>query len=468
MLREKVTFLRRLIKSADAMIAVSSFFVACFFSGAAHSLCREKLFLPASAVFLFSWLIALSYSGIYDSLRTRRILLVLFLIIKAAAISFFLNGACFYIFHLHDLSRMLIGISTVICAGLIFVSRLLLMLFFRSFRRRGYNYRRILIIGSGKRARRFIALVQEHEEWGLKISGVVDRDPALKGTRVMEYTVLGTFDDIPRIIHENVIDEVVFVVPRSWLDSIEDIILFLEAHGLTIHVALDYFELKIARARQNDLHGFPLLTFESTPYKAWQLAVKRVWDIFVSLSLLLLLSPFFALIAVIIKTGSRGPVFFRQKRCGLNGRKFTLYKFRTMVADAEQRLDKLRGMNEMSGPVFKIKNDPRLTRVGHFLRKFSIDEFPQLWNVLNGQMSLVGPRPPLPEEVAKYDYWQRRRLSMKPGLTCLWQVGGRNKIRDFNEWLRLDLEYIDRWSIGLDVLILLRTIPAVLSGRGAG
>ncbi|MFZ2385312.1 MAG: sugar transferase [Candidatus Omnitrophota bacterium] len=468
MLRERVTFLRRLMKGADAVIAVSSFLAACLISGSAHSLCRDKLIFPAAAVFLFSWLIALSYSGIYDSLRTRRILLVLFLIVKAAAISLIINAACFYIFHLQDLSRMLIGISTILCAGVVFVSRLMLMLFSRFFRRRGYNFRRILIIGSGKRAKRFISLVEEHEEWGLKIVGVVDKDPALKGIRVMDYTVLGTFEDIPRVIHENVVDEVVFVVPRSWLDSIEGVILFLEAHGLVIHIALDYFELKIARARQNDLHGFPLLTFESTPYKAWQLVVKRLWDIFVSFTLLLLLSPVFALIAVIIKMGSRGPVFFRQKRCGLNGRKFTLYKFRTMVLDAEQRLDKLRGMNEMNGPVFKIKNDPRLTGVGHFLRKSSIDEFPQLWNVLNGQMSLVGPRPPLPEELAKYDYWQRRRLSMKPGLTCLWQVGGRNKIRDFNEWLMLDLEYIDRWSIGLDVLILLRTIPAVLSGRGAG
>ncbi len=468
MLKEKVTFLRRLIKAADVAIAAASFFAACALSGNAHYLCRNNLFLPALIVFLFSWFAALSYSGIYSSLRTRHIMLVMLLTAKAAAVSLVINGACFYIFHMHELSRLTIILGTIFCAGLIFVSRLGLILFFHFFRRRGYNYRRILIIGSGRRAQRFVSLVQEHEEWGLKIAGIVDRDPELKGRRVMEYTVLGTFEDIPRIIHENIVDEVVFVVPRSWLDSIEDIILFLEAHGLVIHVALDYFELKLARARQNDLHGFPLLTFESTPYKAWQLAIKRAWDILVSFTFLLLLSPVFALIALVIKAGSRGPVFFRQTRCGLNGRKFTLYKFRTMVEDAEDRLDELRAKNEMNGPVFKIKNDPRLTAAGHFLRKFSIDELPQLWNVLNGQMSLVGPRPPLPEEVEKYDYWQRRRLSMKPGLTCLWQVGGRNRIKDFNEWLRLDLEYIDRWSIGLDVLILLRTIPAVISGRGAG
>lgn len=468
MLKEKVTFLRKLMKAVDGVIAAASFSAACVLSGNAAFLFRDRLFFPAVTVFLFSWLIALSYSGIYDSLRTRRILLILFLTVKASVLSLLIGGACFYILHLHVLSRMLIGLSTVLCAGIIFLSRLMLMLFFRFFRRRGYNYRRILIVGSGRRAQRFISLVQEHEEWGLKITGLVDRDHALKGTRVLDYTVLGAFEDIPHIIHENIVDEVVFVVPRSWLESIEDIILFLEAHGLVIHVALDYFELKIARARQNDLHGFPLLTFESTPYKAWQLAIKRLWDMFVSFASLVLLSPVFALIALIIKAGSRGPVFFRQKRCGLNGRKFTLYKFRTMVVNAEEHLNNLRAMNEMRGPVFKIKNDPRLTGVGRFLRKFSVDELPQLWNVLKGQMSLVGPRPPLPAEVAKYDYWQRRRLSMKPGLTCLWQVGGRNKIKDFNEWLRLDLEYIDHWSIGLDVLILLRTIPAVLSGRGAG
>jgi len=232
-------------------------------------------------------------------------------------------------------------------------------------------------------------------------------------------------------------------------------------------VAVDYFKLKFSRAKQTDLGGFPLLTFESTPDRLWCLLIKRLFDAVSSGIALLVLAPIFAIIAIIIKATSKGPVFFRQKRCGLNGRTFILYKFRTMVEGAEARLDELIKHNEMNGPVFKMENDPRLTRVGKFLRKTSLDELPQLWNVFKGEMSLVGPRPPIPKEVEQYDNWQRRRLSMRPGIICLWQVNGRNRIVDFNEWARLDLEYIDNWSLGLDFKILLKTIPAVLFARGA-
>jgi lipopolysaccharide/colanic/teichoic acid biosynthesis glycosyltransferase len=171
-------------------------------------------------------------------------------------------------------------------------------------------------------------------------------------------------------------------------------------------------------------------------------------------------------VAVLIKLFSPGPVFFRQQRSGLNGAPFTLYKFRTMVTNAEQFKHELEAMNEMTGPVFKVTNDPRITPVGRFLRKTSIDEFPQLWNVLKGEMSLVGPRPPVPTEVQQYDPWHRRRLSMKPGLTCLWQISGRNRISDFDDWVRLDLEYIDRWNLALDFRILVRTVWAVVGGTG--
>jgi exopolysaccharide biosynthesis polyprenyl glycosylphosphotransferase len=232
-------------------------------------------------------------------------------------------------------------------------------------------------------------------------------------------------------------------------------------------VAVDYFELKFSRGKQTDMYGFPMMTFDSTPDKIGHLFIKRIFDVIISGLALVLLFPFFLIISIVIKLTSDGSVFFRQERCGLYGRKFNLYKFRTMVKDAEQKLDELRKHNEMAGPVFKMSNDPRLVPMGVFLRRFSIDELPQLWNVFRGDMSLVGPRPPLPKEVKEYDYWQRRRLSMKPGLSCLWQIKGRNKITDFNEWMKLDLEYIDKWSLGLDLNILLRTIPVVLFGVGA-
>jgi exopolysaccharide biosynthesis polyprenyl glycosylphosphotransferase len=225
--------------------------------------------------------------------------------------------------------------------------------------------------------------------------------------------------------------------------------------------------LKFSRAKQTDLFGFPLMTFESTSLKLGQLFFKRLFDFIVAGIGFILLTPFLFIVAILIKRTSVGPVFFKQLRCGMYGRKFVFYKFRTMIADAESKLKDISQYNEMNGPVFKMKNDPRITKVGKWLRKFSIDELPQLWNVIKGDMSLVGPRPPIPYEVEKYDIWQRRRLSMRPGITCLWQASGRSEIADFDEWMKLDLEYIDNWSLGLDFKILFKTIPMVLLGIGA-
>jgi exopolysaccharide biosynthesis polyprenyl glycosylphosphotransferase len=216
----------------------------------------------------------------------------------------------------------------------------------------------------------------------------------------------------------------------------------------------------------DELDGVPLLTFTTSPNNAFALALKRLLDIVLSFVLLVLGLPVVLLVAIAIKLTSSGSVLFRQTRCGLNGRRFTLYKFRTMVEGAEARQRELLPYNEMDGPVFKITDDPRVTTLGRVLRRFSLDELPQLWNVLKGDMSLVGPRPPIPEEVAKYQRWQRRRLAMKPGLTCLWQISGRNEL-PFQRWIELDLQYIDSWSPWLDFKILVKTIPAVLSGRGA-
>jgi exopolysaccharide biosynthesis polyprenyl glycosylphosphotransferase len=226
------------------------------------------------------------------------------------------------------------------------------------------------------------------------------------------------------------------------------------------------FDVKIAKARLTQLEDVPLLTFETVVAKEGQLFVKRIIDFVVSAVLLVLLAPVFIIVALAIKFNSKGPVLYRQTRVGLNGRKFTLYKFRTMFEGAEEKLTELEKLNEMGGPVFKMKKDPRITRLGRYLRKFSIDEFPQLFNVLVGHMSLVGPRPPIPEEVVQYEPWQRRRLSMRPGLTCIWQVSGRNKI-DFDDWMKLDLKYLDNWSLWLDFTIIMKTIPVVFFGIGA-
>ena len=467
MLKEHITVLRRLMIFFDLCIVAGSFFLGYFFWDRIQDLYPLSIYISLLPVLLIIWGGLLHFFGMYTSFRVRPMPELLFIVLKAAFFSFVIFSGYIYLFKLQNISRAFIIFVFTFSTLLISLEKAALVIFFRHIRKKGYNFRSILIIGTGKRAQRFIDVVHKHEEWGLKVIGLVDEDVSKVGSVVAGHKVLGSFKDVPDIIHNNIVDEVVFVVPRLWLHKIEEIMHFCEAEGLRVHVAVDYFDLKFSKAKQTDLNGFPLLTFESTPNKLWHLLIKRLFDLVFSGVALLILAPFFVIISIIIKATSEGPVFFRQKRCSLNGRTFTLYKFRTMVKDAETRLDELLRYNEMNGPVFKMENDPRLTRIGKFLRKTSIDELPQLWNVFKGDMSLVGPRPPIPKEVQQYDSWQRRRLSMRPGITCLWQVNGRNRIVDFDEWARLDLEYIDNWSLGLDFKILLKTIPAVLFTRGA-
>jgi exopolysaccharide biosynthesis polyprenyl glycosylphosphotransferase len=271
-------------------------------------------------------------------------------------------------------------------------------------------------------------------------------------------------------LHEHSVNSVVLSARRTVFGRIEEAIQACELEGIEAWLVADFFQTRISQTTIDDFCGRPLLVFRSGPQLAsWAGVVKQIIDVAGTLLLLVFALPLIFLpVAIIIKLTSPGPVFFRQKRAGLNGRPFTMYKFRTMVTNAEQLKQELAALNEMSGPVFKVANDPRVTRFGRWLRKKSIDEFPQLINVLQGDMSLVGPRPLPVEEVNRFDdLAHRRRLSVKPGLTCLWQVGGRNEVSDFKEWVRLDLEYIDHWSLWLDIKILWRTIPVVLMGKGA-
>jgi len=269
-----------------------------------------------------------------------------------------------------------------------------------------------------------------------------------------------------RLLRENVIDNVIFAAGKEFFSEIEKAVWTCETQGVQTWLAADLFKTTIAKARLEEFSGIPMLIFTTTPQKPWELFIKQLMDIVGSFILLVILSPLFLVVSVIIKSTSPGPVFFRQKRMGLRGEGFTLYKFRSMVSNAEMLRAELAAYNEMGGPAFKITDDPRITKFGKFVRKTSIDELPQLWNVFTGKMSLVGPRPFPWKDTEKYKDWQRRRLSMKPGLTCLWQIKGRNTV-GVDEWMRLDLEYIDNWSLWLDIKILLKTIPAVLTGLGA-
>ena len=269
-------------------------------------------------------------------------------------------------------------------------------------------------------------------------------------------------------LHNHSVFGVILSAKHTNFEQVEYVIRACELEGVEVWLVADFFSTQISRTSLDELLGRPLLIFRTTPEASWRIVVKQVMDLVGAALLLILAAPLFIGIALLIKFTSPGPILFRQQRSGLNGRPFTIFKFRTMVTNAEQFKHELSAMNEMTGPVFKVTNDPRITATGKFLRKWSLDELPQIFNVLRGEMSLVGPRPLPVDEVKRFENLShRRRLSVKPGLTCLWQVKGRNQINDFREWVRLDLEYIDNWSLGLDFKILLMTIPAVLRGTGA-
>ena len=275
-------------------------------------------------------------------------------------------------------------------------------------------------------------------------------------------------ENLARLLHEHSVNGVILNARHNYFEQVEHAIRTCELEGVEVWLIADFFRTDISHASFDDFHGHPVMVFRSTPEASWQGVVKQLIDFLVAFVAVVVLSIPFAFIALAIKLTSPGPILFRQKRCGLNGQPFTIFKFRTMETNAEQRKHELAAFNEMSGPVFKMKNDPRITPIGKFLRKFSIDEFPQLFNVLRGEMSLVGPRPLPVDEVRRFDdLAHRRRLSVKPGLTCLWQISGRNEVSDFKDWVRLDLEYIDNWSLWLDLKIIWRTIPIVLIGSGA-
>ena len=323
----------------------------------------------------------------------------------------------------------------------------------------------ILVVGGADEVRPLLDILERHRTWGFRVAGVVcpDDEPAQAVPGVL---VLGTISELPKILRHSTITQV-YMTGRAWdARTLRRVADTCEQVGVTFSMDANFLGLSIERADLLDFDGWGMLAFSSVPRNADALALKRLIDVAVSVVALAISAPLLAVVAVLIKLEDGGPVLFRQDRSGLYGRTFPMYKLRSMVVDAEARKADLAGRNEMSGPVFKLRGDPRVTRVGRWIRRLSLDEFPQFWNVLRGEMSLVGPRPPLPAEVSHYERWQMRRLSMKPGITCTWQVSGRNDV-DFDDWMRLDLEYIDNWSLVLDVVLIARTVPVVVLGRGA-
>lgn len=357
------------------------------------------------------------------------------------------------------------GISSIGLLG----NRSVLRLFLQRVRRRGRNMRYVLIVGTNPRAVAFARRIEATPEWGYGNLGCVDEEwPGLNEFNKTGLPLASDRRGLTEYLRNSVVDEVAIYLPlRSHYEEAARVASLCEQHGIIVRWEADIFGLRATRACSEEIDSVDMGGTLAARNDGLPQVVKRCLDIGGALTLLLLLSPFLAVIGLLIKLTSKGPVFFRQERVGLNKRRFLIFKFRTMIPGAEQMLAQLEKFNEVSGPVFKMKKDPRITPIGAWLRKTSIDEVPQLLNVLKGDMSLVGPRPlPVRDYQGFGEDWQRRRFSVRPGMTCLWQVQGRSSI-GFEQWMKLDLQYLDEWSLWLDFKILARTIPAVLKGSGA-
>lgn len=339
-------------------------------------------------------------------------------------------------------------------------------------RRSGYNYRHLLIVGCNERAFKLAARIEASPELGYKIVGfVAERGDAAIPVEVRReherWEIATQLPQLKSLLEEGTVDEMLVCLPvEERFQDVAQVIRLGQQLGVVVRLIPESDDVLLLKKLHIEFFEGDYVVTLFREQLLLQLFVKRLTDVVVSFVLLVLLSPLLVAVAIAIKLTSPGPVFFVQERMGMNKRRFRLYKFRSMVVDAERRRGEIANRNEMDGPVFKIKNDPRVTPVGRFIRKTSIDELPQLFNVLKGEMSLVGPRPPLPSEVRQYEWLFQRRLSIKPGLTCLWQVSGRNEV-SFKQWMELDRQYIESWSLWLDFKILLRTIPVVLLGKGA-
>lgn len=441
---------------------LKSLFPAVFASG----LSPFDNYLFLLVLILPLWGLMLSAAGFYRSHRTLPLWEEIWGAMKVAFGGTALLALAVYGLRLEFVSRLFLAVFGAVNFTFLATEKVALRLLSRWVRTRGFNFRTVLLVGTGQKAAQLADFLEAHPYWGFRVVGYLDDDNGGEIRHTNRWPCLGKITDLESVLMREVLDELIFVIEKGKLPEYEQALLAAERHGVRAHISMDIFPHVLARPVLEELDGIPLLSFTTTPSNPLQLAVKRAVDLCVSLILFLCTLPVQLVAALAIKMSSRGPIFFRQVRCGLNGRHFTLLKFRTMSAGAEGRLAEISHLNEMSGPVFKASKDPRLTPVGRLLRRHSIDELPQLLNVIRGDMSLVGPRPPLPEEVSRYQPWQHRRLSMKPGITCLWQVSGRNDL-DFDRWMALDLKYIDTWSPMLDLKILLKTVPAVLSGRGA-
>lgn len=474
MISQNLTILRRTQLVIDLTLTALAFHLTSLIPAVVpfdphFKVIPEALYFRTLVLILLTWAVLLLLSPKAYQYRVKTAGFLARQVLQIVAIGTAVLVLLFFIFGHPAQSRSTAALFAVCDFILLFGSRLALLKTLEHFRRKGYNYLRILVVGSTEHAEPVFERALRHPEWGIKPIGFVDWDKPkwLWGYRPLP--LVGLYEHLPVILTNGHIDALLFSDLPSELEKIRLSVEVCRKAGVTSYLFTNAVAGRVEEQTVSDGLSFldwPVLQLTGPLSLPRAITVKYTLDRLVAALGLALLSPFIFVIAAWIKTSSPGPVFYKQLRVGQNGRRFWMYKFRTMVADAEQKKKELLHKNEMSGPVFKMTDDPRVTKVGRFLRKTSLDELPQLFNVLMGEMSLVGPRPPLPEEVFHYRLEHRRRLSVRPGITCLWQVSGRNNV-DFEDWMKMDLAYIDGWSFWQDVKILFRTLPAVLTANGA-
>ena len=479
MLREQQKLLTAAHKTLDIILTAGAFIAAYFIKRLVlpvplRGLAIEPNYYIVLLMIIIIWYLTFASFRLYASYRRHTFSEIVLNMIKAVATGMAILFVAMYIFKIADVSRLLLGIFFLLNIGFLAVSKGLVYRTLNRYRKKGFNFRNVLIVGSRERAKDVINAIGFQLGAGFRVLGCLEIDPAQIGAGVKNgIRVIETVDSLKKILSEQVVDEIIFAMPLKKIPSADQHIALAEEMGVSVRIIPDwqihYLMYQPGKAAINfeDFLGIPSMAIRTTPPAQAALLLKSAFDIVVTGIAFLLFLPLIVMIGCAIKIVSPGPVFFKQERCCLNGRRFMVYKFRTMAVDAEKRFDEVKALNEADGPVFKIKKDPRIIPfIGTLLRKTSLDELPQIINVLRGEMSLVGPRPPIPSEVEEYEVWQRRRLSMKPGLTCSWQCASRRNDIAFSEWMKMDLAYIDDWSLWLDFKILFQTVKVVLLGEG--
>ncbi len=470
------TYHRRIAQLADFCTALISFMLAYFISILLHKL-EPSLFPPEAKIRISYILIILILSVLYGILfdqhkaysyqRFTSLIREYAIVIKVCFTGSLISIAIMFLLGAKEIPRTIIIIFFIVNLFLFITEKTFLFYAASLIRRKGRNRKKVILIGTGTRANSFISTVKSNFNWGLDIVGLLTGDSENIGKEVLGVKILDHYSNIQHILKTINPEEIIITISTKRFDQIREVLEICEREGVAVRLNSDFFGHITKNITIDNVFGLSIISFNMIKQSEIELFLKRIIDIIGSLIAILIFSPFMLIAVIGIWITDGKPILYNWNVIGLNKNPIKSWKFRTMIKDADKLKKDLLDENEMDGPVFKIKNDPRILPFGKWLRKWSIDETPQLFSVLKGDMSLVGPRPAGPHELDRYESWHRRKLSIKPGITCLWQVNGRNKIYKFDDWVKLDLEYIDNWSLLLDIKILLKTIPSVILGKGA-